>query len=272
MGTDRVRAVTFPERVGALKAFVWHNFDAFLVIGVALGVLIVEVIGDPSRELVDSAILALLGVTAVMLLRDRGHRVDLDGLRQMASDAMSDRPFDVVSQENDWDLKDRDRATVRTTEQLRFTRNDVSMLTDWSSGDGSVVRYAAQWRRLDETVWLKAEKVHTLPIRNGEKVFYSLGEEHCRGDMLDWMVERDVVGRFPETRESVSLEARTKAEHPRVMRLTWPASSPPTHVEIRFRGKPARTLSPKRKNGRMQIEEMISELPVGEQVEIGWTW
>lgn len=132
--------------------------------------------------------------------------------------------------------------------------------------------YKGQWKRADSEEWLSAEMIHKFSIRNGEKVIYSLDEEHCRGDELYWRVERHAVGRFPNRNESVSLEARTKSDYPRVMRVTWPPDATPSHVEIRFEGQPARTLSSKRKSGRAYVEEKIAGLPVGKSVKIAWTW
>jgi hypothetical protein len=252
--------------------FAWKNADAFIAMGVAVGVVIAEVVGSPSKEVVDSAILVLLGATAFVLLRDRDKRGELDDLRLLARDAISDRPYQVVTQVNHWDLKDRQRTTVRVTEQLRFTRNDVSTIADWSTGDGRVERYRGRWKRTENEAWLPAEMIHKFSIRNGEKVIYSLDEEHCRGDELHWDVERDAVGRFPNRNESVSLEARTNSDHPRVMHITWPPDASPSHVEIRVEGQPARTLATKRKNGRACVEEKIAGLPIGKTVKIAWTW
>jgi hypothetical protein len=260
------------EKATAGLRFLWRNADAALVIAVAAGVVVAEVVGSPSPEVVDSAILGLLGVTAVVLLRDRVGRDDLEDVRKLAGDAISDRPYEVVWQNNHWDLKDRENTTVKVTEQLRFTRNDVSTITDWSQGDGKVVRYDGRSRRSESEPWLPARMIHKFPIRNGEKVIYSLDEEHCRGDELYWCVERDAVGRFPNPHEAVSLEARTKSDHPRLMYITWPPDAAPSHVEIRFEGQPARTLSTKRKNGRAYVEEKIVGLPVGKVVKIAWTW
>jgi hypothetical protein len=252
--------------------FAWKNADAFLVIGIGFGVAILELVGSPSPEVVDSAILGLLGVTAVVLLRDRVGRDDLAALRQLAGDAISDRPYEVVWQNNHWDLKDRHQTTVKVTELLRFTRSDVSTIADWSQGDGRVEHYEGKWRRSEEEAWLPAKMIHKFPIRNGEKVIYSLEEEHCRGDELYWCVEREAIDRFPNPNEAVSLEARTQSDYPRLMHVTWPADAPPSHIEIRFEGHPARTLSPKRKNGRVYVEEKVVGLPVGKAVKITWAW
>jgi hypothetical protein len=240
---------------------------------VALGVLVIEVCGSPKPELVSSAILALLGATAFVLLRDRTQRINLDELRQLASDAVSDRPFEVVWQINEWDIKERSKATITVTQQIRFTRNEVSTIAHWSRGDGKIDGYNARWKRSGGE-WIKAHKIHDFPIRTGQKVIYSFDDEHSRGDMLDWCLERDASDRFPAEHEGVEIKARTNtdANHPRVMRVIWPTDAPPSHIELREAGKAARTLSAKRKNGRLFVEEKITDLAVGEAVEIAWTW
>jgi hypothetical protein len=136
------------ERARAGLWFLWRNADAALVIAVAAGVVVAEVMGSPSPEVVDSAILGLLGVTAVVLLRDRVGRDDLDDVRKLAGDAISDRPYEVVWQNNHWDLKDRENTTIKVTEQLRFTRNDVATIAHWSRGDGVDRRNDAQMAKV----------------------------------------------------------------------------------------------------------------------------
>src|SRR5215213_2150815 len=197
------------ESVKGVGRFIWKNADAFFVIAIAFGVVVAEVVGHPSPEVVDGATLGLLGVTAIVLLRDRVGRDDLDGLRRLASDALSERPYEVVWQCNEWDLKDRDCATIRKTQQIRFTRDLVSSMDHWSAGPGKIERYEAKWKRPSGKQWIPAEKIHEFAARRGQKVTYSLDEEHSRGDMLDWCIERDAVGRFPDNHEGVSLEAGT---------------------------------------------------------------
>lgn len=259
-------------KLRALRAFIWENLDALLVIAVAFGVLVVEIVGEPEPELVDSAVLAVLGVTAIVLLRDRRHRVALDEVRELAGDAISDRPYEVVWQKNHWDLKDRENTTIKVTERLRFTRNDVATIAHWSRGDGEDTRNDARWRRSEDTPWISAKRIYDFPVRGGAKVIYCFDEEHSRGDMLDWCIERDAVGRFPTTHESIALQARTKSDHPRVISITWPPEAPPSHVEIRHGGKPARQIAPALKDGRACVEEKIAGLEIGEEVEVAWTW
>ena len=256
----------------AFKKFAWHNLDALGVIVVGFGAVVYQVVGDPKPELIDAAILALLATTAIILLRDRVGRDDLADLRQLAGDAISDRPYQVVWQHNEWDLKDRQNTTIKVTEQLRFTRNDVATIADWSSGPGEETRNDAKWRRSKEAAWVDAERIYDFDVRNGKKVIYCFDEEHNRGDMLDWTIERDVVGRFTNQHQTVSLRARTNTDHPRVMRIVWPKESPPSHVELRYEGQAARQLYPKQKNGRTCVEEKIPGLAIGEAVVIAWTW
>jgi hypothetical protein len=221
---------------------------------------------------VDSAILILLGATAFVLLQERRGRAGLEVVRQLAEDAISDRPYIVVWQHGHWDLRDRDTVVVTKTEQIRFTRNDVATNFQWSSGPGEVRSTTAKWRRGRTFSWIPARKVHEFATRGGVKEIYCFDEEHSRGDMLDWCVEREIVGQFPDAHEGIEVTARTKSDHPRVYRITWPAGSPPSHVEIRRGAEPARPLITRTKEGRPYIEERVSGLSVGEALNIDWTW
>lgn len=255
----------------ALK-FVWSNLDAFLAIVVALGVVVAEVVGDPSIGVVDSAILILLGTVALALLRDRGSSRDLTAIRELADEAVSERPYIVVWQDTHWDLIDRDHVKVVGTEQLRFTRPEVSELFQWGIDSGTLEKVVAKWRRGRGGSWVAAEKIHEFPVRGGMKEIFSLNEEHNRGDMLDWCVEREILGQFPLSNESVQIEAATKSENPRALRITWPRGLKPTRVDIREGDRPARPLTPGMKNGRPYVEEKIFGLRIGETVKIEWSW
>lgn len=261
------------EKARELRGFVWANLDALLVVVVAFAIVVAEIVAEPSRALVETAILAVLGVTAIVLLRDRGHRIELDGVRKLAGDAISDRPFEVVRQTKQWDLRDRDTAVVTLTEQLRFTRNDVATISHWTQADGSVQRNVAKWRRSEARSWISATMIHRLSVRGGEKAIYCLEEEQNRGDELDWCIEEEARGRFSKEHEKVGFRARAKSDHhPRMMKILWPSDLPPSHVEIRRGSEPAQTLAVRRKNGRPCVEHRVSGLAVGETVEISWTW
>lgn len=252
--------------------FALRNADAFLAMAVAVAVIISLAVGNPSTEVVDAAILGLLAAVALALLRNRSGAGGLDDLRQLAGDAMTDRPYVVIHQTNEWDIWDRDHVKTRLRQELRFTRNDVSTIEHSSQGDGTVESYVAQWRRSPSSEWIRAKKIHAMAIERGEKVIYSLEEEHCRGDMLEWCIEREALGRFPSDHERVTLEAKAVSDHPRVMRIMWPKEHEPKHVEIRFGDQPARPLKPRRRKGRLEVEEKISFQRIGEEVAILWNW
>jgi len=252
--------------------FALRNADAFLAMAVAVTVIVLLAVGNPPTEVVDAAILGLLAAVALALLRNRSGAGGLDDLRQLASDAMADRPYLVIHQTNEWDIRDRDHVKTRLTQELRFTRNDVSTIEHSSQGDGTVESYVARWRRSPGSEWIQARKIHAMAIERGEKVIYSLEEEHCRGDMLEWCIEREAVGRFPSDHERVTLEAKAVSDHPRVMRIIWPKEHDPKHVEIRFGGQPARPLKPRRRKGRLEVEEKVSFQRIGEEVAILWNW
>ena len=252
--------------------FVWRNLDAVFVIVVGLAVSVIQVVGRASEETVDAAILGLLSVTAVILLRTRESRGELDEVKEIARDALSERPFQMVWAKNEWDIRTRDHAVITSTRQVRFIHDEVSTMEHRSDGDGTVVDYRAFWRRVKSRSWMPAKKIHSMPIEGGENVIYCVEEQNSRGDTLEWKVEREAAGRFPNDHERVSLRAAAKSDHPRQMRVVWPPESPPSNVELRYRGNPGRELSPKEKTGRMEVVEKIPRLAVGEVVEIRWFW
>lgn len=252
--------------------FALKNADACLAMAVAVTVIVLLAVGNPPTEVVDAAILGLLAAVSLALLRNRSGADGLDDLRQLARDALTDRPYLVIHQTNEWDIWDRDHVKTRLTQELRFTRNDVSTIEHSSQGDGTVESYVAQWRRSSRAKWIQAKKIHAMPIERGEKVIYSLEEEHCRGDMLEWSIEREAVGRFPSDHERVTLEAKAVSDHPRVMRIIWPKEHEPKHVEIRFGDQPAKPLKLRRRKGRLEVEEKVSFQRIGEEVAILWSW
>jgi hypothetical protein len=260
------------ERAEAVADFLWRNGDPILVIALAFAVALVQIFGAPSPEVVDAAILTTLGATAIVLLRDRLERTSINALEQLAGDAISDRPYEVVWQNKHWDLIDRRRATVKKTEQIRFTRNDVSTNFDWTAGDGTVENVSAKWRRAKGLAWIPAKKIDEFQVRGGTKEIYCFGEEHNRGDMLDWCTVQETVDRFSGQHETVEIQARTKSEHPRVLRITWPANEPPSHVEIRHGNQPARPLTTTLQDGRPYVEEKVARIAIGESVKIDWSW
>jgi hypothetical protein len=248
------------------------NADACFAIAVALAVIVALAIGHPSDEVVNAAILGVVGAIALSLLRGRGNR-DLNALTQLAGDAISDRPYEIIWQKNHWDLIDRDHAFVKSTELLRFTRNDVATIADWSRGPGRIESARAKWRRSHDNQWIEAREIHAFHVRRGgDKTIYCFEEEHNRGDMLEWSVEHNFLGRFPNRNESVGFEARTRSEHPRIMRITWPADAPPMNVELRYEREAARELQPREKDGRAYVEEKVPGLGIGQSVEISWNW
>jgi hypothetical protein len=266
-------AMSWRERGKRFGIFCLKNLDALAIVVVCFGVLLLQVLGSPKPDLLDSAILAVLGVLAIALIRDRWGRSNLAALEEMARDSVSDRPFEVVWQKNRWDITDRNSVRVKTTEQLRFTRNEVATIAHWSRGPGEVVSTEAKWRRDKAHDWMKADELGEIEVRQGLVIIFSFGREHNRGDMVEWTIEREIHGRFPKPNESVGVIAAAHARHPRVMRVIWPPDAGPHDVGIKY-GEHGllRPLKPDQENGRRFVEEKLSELGIGEEVDIVWNW
>lgn len=261
------------DKAKAVGRFSLRNSDALFIILVAAGVLVLEVVGNPKREVVDSTILALLGVMALVLLRDRHGRRKLDEITAFVQDLLNDRPYEVQAEQNCWVIDDGGQsATVSKTQRLLFTRNKICTLEHWCTGVGSVESCQAEWRLNEKNRWLRANTIHDFAIDNGRKYIFSLDTERSRGDALQWRITRQVRGRFPDPRESVSLKLQAPTHRPR-MRVVWPRDREPHLVEIMHDDGPKRTLEPQRdKDGRLYVDEELAPGAANSLARIEWTW
>lgn len=273
-------------------SFVWTNLDAVLVIVGAAVVFALDLTSTVDQEVVGSATLALLGVTAFVLLRDRRERAPLiefrarvdrtlgefEALKQLASDALSEHPYDVLAQESEWDITSRDFVLATTTQRVQFTRGNVSTMEDWCSGPGKLKEWQGHWRFPDQdnTEWVKAKGIHKTEIDGGLKKIFALPHEHARTDQLDWRVERQARGRFPGSSESISVRSEgSAADHPMTVRVTWPKGVRPRGVALRCgdQNRVALELTPVPGDpDRLRVEEAITDLSRHGNAVLSWTW
>ncbi len=72
-------------------------------------VFVYEAAGSPSTSFVNAALLALLGLMALILLRDRHERARIDEIASFVEDLRSDRPYQVQFEINRWEIDDSGR-------------------------------------------------------------------------------------------------------------------------------------------------------------------
>jgi hypothetical protein len=284
------RQATDGGKVRRGARFVWTNLDAALVVVVATVVFVLDLLSEVDQEVVGSATLALLGATAFVLLRDRRERVPLlefrervdetlgefEALKQVASDALCELPYEVLSQSSEWDILSRDESIARTNQRLRFTRGYVSTMENWCSGTGDLQGWWGHWKYPDNDAWIEAEGIHASEIDGGTKKIFALPQEHSREDQIDWCVTRQGTGRFPAKSESISVRPLAPgADHPRRLRMIWPAGILPRSVSLRYGTQKRIPLEPLFTGGpapRAYIEQEITELSRHGIVELTWTW
>jgi hypothetical protein len=280
------------NRLKHLAGLALTNLDALLVIIAAAVVLALDLTSTVDQEVVGSATLALLGLTAFVLLRDRRERAPLiefrervdhtlgefEALKRLASDAMSEHPYEVLSQVSEWDITSRDSVLATTTRRVQFTRSNVSTMEDWCSGPGKLKEWRGKWRfpDQDDTEWVKAKGIHKTEIDGGIKKIFALPHEYARTDQLDWRVERCARGRFPGRSESISVRSvGSKADHTTTVRITWPKGMRPRGVALRCgdQNRVALELAPDPGDPeRMRVEKEIPDLPRHGSVAFSWTW
>lgn len=264
--------MTWGEKGRAVWNFVLPNVDALGIILVVLVVLGLEIFGEPERELIDATLLALIGILGVVLLRDRHGRTRVDEIAAFVQDLQSDRPYEVQSETNQWDIETRAHATFSKRQRLVFTRNEVCTLEHWTTGAGSVALCAAEWRLGETDPWIGATTIHDFGIRNGRNYIFSLDMERSRGDALHWQVKRTLRDRFPNPRESVSLRLQAPTYRPR-MHVVWPPGEKPQHVELRRDDGPGQTLHPRqRADGRFYVDEQLAAGAARSSARIEWSW
>lgn len=249
-----------------------RNLDALFAVAVALGVLLLELTGKPERDLVDSALLAVVAAIAIALLRDRRGRARFDEIASFVQNLQSDRPYQVRSEVNCWDIQDGESATYTKTQELVFTRNEVCTMEHWATGSGTVARCDADWRLKRGDPWIGAPTIHDFGIHNGRNYIFSLDMERSRGDDLQWRVRRELQNSFTDSRESVSLKLQTPTHRPRIQ-VIWPKEREPKLVELRWDDGPSRELKPQRReDGRLFVEEALNAGAANSLAKIEWTW
>lgn len=259
------------EKAKAVWKFVLHNCDALAMVIAVVVVVALEIAGDPDRALIDTTLLALLGVLAVVVLRDRHERTRVDEIAEFVQDLQSDRPYEVQSEVNRWDLESRDLATFTKTQELVFRRNEVCTLEHWTTGTGTVELCSAEWRLGKNEPWVGATTIHDFGIRNGRNYIFSLDMERSKGDALHWRVRRTLRNRFAEQREAVSLRLQAPTYRPR-MQVVWPPGHKPQHVELRRDGA-SQALHPRRRSdGRYFVDEQLIADSANSSARIEWNW
>lgn len=262
--------------------YIWANLDAFIIIAIATAVLLYTIVEAPKPDLLQRTIVALLGVLAFALLRDRRDRDELGrvwehlgNLDQFVADVAQDVSYRVKHETNSWNIETSERATLERIQEVCFTRNGISTFDHWSSGRGGSVVSCKAFAKYspDATGWTSLDKPLEFGHDNGDKYIFSLGATHDRGDELEWRIVAELAGRFPATRESVSIRFAAETHQP-VMRVVWPEDKPPTHVEIKVGDQPKRQLHPMRMDGsnRLFVEERVIPTRIDDSATIEWVW
>lgn len=271
--------------------WIGRNLDALLVISGASVVFALDLSSDLDPQVVGSATLALLGVTAFVLLRDRSERKpllefrdrastalgELDGLKEIAGDALCELPYEVVSQTCEWDIRDRNLSITTTTQRLRFVRGYISTMESWCRGPGGLRTWTGSWKFPQDEHWNVADPIHEIAdVEGGTKKIFVLAHEHARNDRIDWRVIREVEGGFPRSSESVGLlPLAPEADHPRLLRVIWPADAKPSSVSLRYGQQemvPVALSHTEAEEPRAYVEKEINELVRHGKVEVIWTW
>lgn len=280
--SDRALPANPDGRTKRILRYSWANLDALIIMVIATAVLLYTIVEEPKPELLQRTIVALLGVLAFALLRDRRDRNELshvwehlESLDQFVGDVAQDVPYRVKHETNSWNIETSEHATFEKIQEICFTRNEVSTFDHWSSGRGGSVSSCKAFAKysLDAPGWNPLDEPLQFGHDNGDKYIFSLGATHDRGDELGWRIVAELANRFPAGRESVSIRFAAETHQP-VMRVVWPEDKPPTHVELKVGDQPKRRLRPRKMDGsnRLFVEERVVPTRIGDSATIEWLW
>jgi hypothetical protein len=266
------------RRVGS---FAWKNADALILILIAAGVLVFDALGGtPSQSVLVSLNLAILGGIAFMFLRDRRDMAGLSHLEELVRAQQQDRPFEVQSESIVWTLNSTDdqpdHAVYENTQTLKFIRGKASVLEHWSTsstGKHTIKDCSGSYRTPGAEPWIGASLIHDFPIRGGTNYLFCVDKEYSKGEQLEWRVRRDMVDRFPTSRESVKASSVVDPGIKRHLKVVWPLSRPPADVKLHVDGQAPRDLKIWKDGiGRCVAEERVLAEPGAEGPIISWSW
>jgi hypothetical protein len=221
-----------PQKGAVIK---WLKDVAEPLIAVVLGFVLagLGLFGVISGDKLTAITLAVLGVVALSLLRERELRVNandnveklgtrLDRTVDAINAIQTGNPHTVLEHDAVWDIIEPDGslAVATRTKTLRIDQNKVVSLYDFAEGDGTRdIVYdpgEAAGRILGEGRWL---------------TLVNLGRVYYRGDQFDFKVTRTAHGAFTSDRESIRVLTRDQTIR---MRLTikWPKERPPKAISV----------------------------------------
>lgn len=249
--------------------------DLLLAAVLALVFSVLSALGTISGDSIVQANLALLGVLAVVLFRERWVRVDAQERADRSVSALaSDRPWQVLEEELHWDITDRLLATATATREIRFTQPESVSVYEFQSTPpgGNLLMHKCEGRRR------KTDTPRNLPILGkitGELgrsyTLISLERIYTLGDHLHWTSVRKLQGYFPGKTENVSKNIMMPTDH-LTMRVVWPPDCAPHEVRLERTGEQPRVLDTRIKGGRAVVVATISDARLGETISIAWDW
>lgn len=270
-----IRLCTRMGNVKKLALMAIDYADLLLAAVLALVFSVLGALGTISGDSIVQANLALLGVLALGLFRERWLRVGAqERVDRDASALASDRPWQVLEEELRWDITDQLLATATATREIRFTQPEsVSIYEFQSTPPGAkLLLHRCEGRRR------KTDTPRNLPIVGeitGELgrsyTLISLERIYSAGDHLHWTSVRKLQGYFQAKTENVSKAIKMPTDH-LTLRVTWPPDCAPHEVRLERTGDPARLLETRIKTGRAYVVAMISDARLGETISIAWDW
>jgi hypothetical protein len=249
---------------------------AILVLGtVVLALAIFDLLGS-TRALV-GVFSALLIAVSFGLLRDRLRREKLLGrIEGLVAGFESEKAWEVLAVDCAWDIDaaDGSHATACTKRLLRFVRDEVLTIYEFSRSAGKTTSLLAKGAFGDEAERPLPVLCEDFPGPLGRMYrIISLAGVRRRGDQLRYQSDRVLKGSFLEDRENVSFTPEAPTDR-LVLSVTWPKDRGPTGVWLERNNERQHVIGDVKDNGegRRTYRCEISRPSLGEPIAIVWDW
>jgi hypothetical protein len=219
------------------------------------------------------AAIALLGVLSIAVFRERWERRKaVEAVNRAVDSVGRPRAWQVLEETLTWNIRSPTSAESVSERDVRFLGPEVFTIQEFERGtSGSVTQRRCQG----------AARGHPLqPLRVLEpgilgpegRMHYVICLEGVwrRGDRMTMRYERQLTNSFLAERENVSKEVQRETDR-LIIRVAWPRAKPPTEVRLERNGH-TELLHPRMRDGRATVEQIIDNPPLGEVINIVWTW
>jgi hypothetical protein len=261
-----------------LGQFLLDDMETVVALALGVAVLVLAVFNDLSSTATLLAVFSgLLIAVSFGMLRDRWRREALVArVESLVAGLESEKAWEALEVDCAWDIDtlDGSHASASTKRKLRFARDEVLTVYEFSHSAGSTQKPTCVGRFGDEAPRKLDVLDEEFPGPLGRRYrIISLDGIRRRGDQAVIQTDRELIDSFREDRESVSFTPEVSTDKLK-MSVTWPVGGAPTGVWLETKGERQHVIGdvkPNANNRSVYVCE-FTRPSLGYPIAIVWEW